>query len=339
MRDASSVSPLAWFKGDASPRMDAVAYGLFRGAVREGPPTPSIALAATRRKRWIYTGVYDPRFVLGVAVVDIGLAGNAFAYVGSLDAASSPRPWKAVAPSWSAVVGRRQARWRSGYDVITATLPEGIAPGRLHGSIGEGADAARFDLALTRTTDAVTEMTCVAPAGDDAHGRWNLTTKDNTLTATGFVQWGSERFDVSAPAIVDVTDAYPPRHTVWRWASFAGNDAEGRRVGLNLCELHNDSERARENVLWVDGAPYALGPVRFEFDAKAPGSSRWTITGDGVDLRFDPAGARFGHEDMVLIKSRFAQPYGRFSGTVRVGDVTSRIEGVAGVVEDHDALW
>lgn len=79
-------------------------------------------------------------------------------------------------------------------------------------------------------------------------------------------------------------------------------------------------------MLWVDGAPYALGPVRFEFDAKAPGSSRRTITGDGVDLRFDPAGARFGHEDMVLIKSRFAQPYGRFSGTVRVGDVTSRIE-------------
>lgn len=329
---------VSWFKGDAPLRLDTTAFGLYRGAVREGPPRPSIALAATRRKRWIYTGVYDPRFVLGVAIVDAGIGANAFAYTGSLDGGPL-RAWKAVAGPWSAVVGRRQARWRAVFDTIDATLPEGVAPGRLRGSIGEGKDAARFDLVLTRTADAVTEMTCVAPAGDDARGRWNLTTKDNTLHAKGFVQWASERFDVDAPAIVDVTDAYPPRHTVWRWASFAGRDGEGRRVGVNLCEIHNDSERARENVLWLDGAPRALGPVRFDFDAAAPGASPWRITGDGVDLRFVPSGARFGHEDLVLIKSRFAQPFGRFSGTVRAGDVTARIEGVPGVVEDHDAVW
>ncbi len=318
--------------------MNAPAWGLYRGAIAEGPTKPSIALAAMRRKRWIYAGVYDPRFVLGVAVVDIGIAANAFVYLGALDA-RTPRAWKAVAAPWSAVVGRRNARWSSGSDAITVSLPDGQAPGRVRGAVGVGVDVARFDLTLARSTAEPAEMTCVAPAGDDARGRWNLTVKDNTLTAAGTIDWASERFDVAASAIGDVTDAYAPRRTLWRWASLAGVDADGRRVGLNLCELHNDSERARENVLWVDGAPLPVGAVRFTFDASAPGASPWRIVGDGVDLRFEPSGMREGHEDLGLIKSRFVQPYGRFDGVVRVGDVTARIERVTGVVEDHDALW
>lgn len=318
-------------------RMTSPAWGLSRGALRDGPDVPRLPLPALRHKRWIYAGAFARDLVVGAAVVDLGYAANAFAYVGALDG-SPTRAWETVALPWQVAVDRRSARWRAGAQELSILLPEGGAAGHLRASLRAKGGPVDIDLALTAPF-ADAPVTCVAPARPNAVDRWNLTTKDNTLTATGFVQWGSERFEVRAPAIIDVTDAYPPRHTVWRWASFAGTDAEGRRVGLNLCELHNDSERARENLLWVDGAPYALGPVRFEFDASAPGSSRWTITGDGVELRFDPAGARFGHEDMVLIKSRFAQPYGRFSGTLRVGDVTSRIEGVAGVVEDHDALW
>jgi hypothetical protein len=338
VRDAPSSPAAPWFAGPAPARMDALSFGLYLGAVHEGPPTPAIPLPATRRKRWIYVGIYDPRFVLGVAVADIGIAGNAFVYLGELNR-RAPRAWKAVGSPWSAVVGRRHARWHVGDDTIGVTLPDGLAPGRVHGAVGVGVDVARFDLALSRTTDAVTAMTCVAPAGDDARGRWNLTVKDNTLAAKGTVEWGSERFEVSAPATVDVTDAYAPRHTAWRWASLAGQSADGRAVGVNLCEIHNDSERARENVVWLDGVAHPVGAVRFAFDETAHDASPWEIRGDGVDLRFDPSGMRVGHEDLVLIKSRFVQPYGRFRGTLRVGGEAVRIEDVVGVVEDHDALW
>lgn len=179
----------------------------------------------------------------------------------------------------------------------------------------------------------------MAPAGDDARGRWNLTVKDNTVTATGVIRWGSREFKADGAAIVDVTDAYAPRHTVWHWASCAGRDAQGRAVGVNLCALHNDSERARENVLWVDGEPHPLGAARFDFDRANPGAAPWTITGDGLDLRFEPAGLREGHENLLLVQSRFVQPYGVFRGTVSAGGVTATLDGVTGVVEDHDALW
>lgn len=338
VREVSGSGEVPWFAGAAPTRMSAPAWGLYRGAIAEGPATPSIALAAMRRKRWIYAGVYDPRLVLGVAVVDIGIAANAFVYLGALEG-RAPHAWKSVAAPWTAVVGRRSARWNAGSDAITVTLPDGLAPGRVRGAVGVGLDVARFDLTLARTGPDSSEVTCVAPAGDDANGRWNLTVKDNTLAATGTIEWASERYEVTAPAIVDVTDAYAPRHTVWRWASFAGTDAEGRRVGVNLCELHNDSDRARENVLWVDGAPHPIGAVRFTFDPSEPGTSPWRISGEGIDLRFVPSGMREGREDMGIIKSRFVQPYGRFDGVIRVGDVTVRIERVTGVVEDHDALW
>ena len=194
------------------------------------------------------------------------------------------------------------------------------------------------DVALTATaSDAA--VTCVAPARPGTADRWNLTTKDNTLRAKGTARWGGDALDLDAAAVIDVTDAYPARRTVWNWASLAGADDRGRAVGVNLCALHNDSELARENVAWLDGVPHALGPVRFAFDPGARERSPWTITGDGVDLRFTPAGARGGDENLVVVVSKFTQPYGRFSGTVRAGADTVRLDGVAGVVEDHEALW
>ncbi len=322
----------------APARMSSLSYGLFRGAVVEGPPAPSIALPPLRRKRWVYVAVCDPRFVVGVAVADLGYAANAFAYAGRIGG-DGPRAWKSLAAPWAATVGRRHARWARGADALAVTLPDGPSAGSLRGAVDVGGGVtARFDLALTAAA-APTAVTCVAPAGDDARGRWNLTVKDNTLAAAGVVRWGSETLEVSAPALYDVTDAYAPRRTVWHWASLAGHDREGRRVGVNLCALHNDSDRARENVAWVGGDAHPLGPVRFAFDRAAPAAAPWRITGDGVDLRFEPAGARVGDEDLVVVKSRFVQPYGLFHGEVRAGADVVRLDGAPGVVEDHEALW
>lgn len=312
-------------------------FGLYRGSVVEGPPTPSMPFASLRRKRWIYIGIYDPGFVLGVAVVDLGFAVNAFAYRGSLTSRDL-RAWKSTGPAWAAQVDRRRAQWSFGRDQVTVTLPADDVPGSLHGALVADGAAVSFDVTLHGSSPDAS-VTCVAPAGDDARGRWNLTTKDNCLTAKGSVRWGDASHPVDALAIVDVTDAYPPRHTVWQWASCAGREPSGRRVAVNLCAMHNDSDRARENVLWVDGVAHALGAVRFTLDRAKPDDVPWRIEGDGVDLRFVPEGMRVGNENLGAVRSRFVQPYGRFSGTVRVGDVTARFDDVPGVVEDHDAVW
>lgn len=327
---ASSLPP-------APARMSSPAWGLYRGALLQGPDTPRHIVAALRRKRWLYVGVCAKESVLGAAVADLGFAANAFAYVGPLDGRPA-RQWKVVAAPWQVRVDRRSAQWRSGAQELSIALPEGANPGRLRASL-RGADGPiDLDVALT-TTAPDAAVTCVAPARPGAADRWNLTTKDNTLRAKGTARWGADALDLDAAAVIDVTDAYPARRTVWNWASLAGSDDRGRAVGVNLCALHNDSELARENVAWLDGAPHALGPVRFAFDRGARERAPWTITGDGVDLRFTPAGARGGDENLVVVVSKFTQPYGRFSGTVRAGADTVRLDGVAGVVEDHEALW
>ncbi len=327
---------------DAPSQLDSPLFGLYRGTIASGPPTPSLALPSLRRKRWIFVGVFDPAFVLGVAIADLGYASNAFAYVGAIGdpAKRIPDAWKSVAPSWCASVDRSCARWRRGRDALDITLPNAGNPGLLHGSVAlpQGGEV-RFSIDLIAVGASGSPITCVASSGDGSRGRWNLTVKDDTLRASGTVRWAGVERVINAAATYDVTDAYPPRHTEWHWASAAGTTADGRSVGLNLCAKHNDSDRARENALWIDGMAHPLGAVRFALDRSAPGSSPWTIVGEGVDLRFDPSGLRDGHEDLKLVKSDFVQPYGLFTGTVTAGGETVRLEGVPGVVEDHEAWW
>jgi hypothetical protein len=317
--------------------MSSPAWGLYRGALLQGPDTPRHLVAPLRHKRWLYVGVCAKDFVLGAAVADLGYGANAFAYVGALDGAPT-RQWKTVAAPWQVKVDRRAARWASGAQELSIVLPEETTPGHLRARLRGGDGPVEIDVAL-RTSAPDTAVTCVAPALAGTADRWNLTTKDNTLRAKGTARWGGRSYDLDDAAVIDVTDAYAARRTVWNWASLAGLDDQGRAVGVNLCALHNDSELARENVAWLDGVPHGLGPVRFTFDRGARERSTWTITGDGVDLRFTPAGARGGDENLVLVVSKFTQPYGRFAGTVRAGAETVKIDGVAGVVEDHEALW
>ncbi len=328
------VTPHAHATLPEAPRaMKSPVFGLYHGAVREGPDAPPMRAAAMRRKRWVYVGVCDPSFVLGVAVVDLGFASNAFAYLGG-DGARRPREWKSVATPLAATVGRRSAAFSGGGGRLWLALPEGSRPGALEGRVPLGGGA-WGELALSLKGGAGGEVTCVAPAGVGGDARWNLTTKNNALTAEGALRWGDRVVEVSAPVIVDVTDAYPARRTVWHWASGAGRVEGLGAVGFNLCALHNDSERARENVLWVNGAPRALGRVRFSFDRARADTAEWSIDGERTSLRFRPWGLRDGHEDLGLVESRFVQPYGEFSGEVD----GVRVDGVTGVVEDHEAVW
>lgn len=314
--------------------MNTAEFGLYRGVVRSGPREPVMKWPALRRKRWIYLGICMPEWVLGVAVVDLGFASNAFAYVGERGA-KRPAEWKAVASPWAATVDRHSAAFSGRGGRVWATLPEGDHAGVLEGEFSRGRGK-RGRFALTLDGGASGAVTCVAPAGTGGDSRWNLTIKNNTVTAGGVLEWAGRSFELdAAPVIVDVTEGYPARRTVWRWASGAGRVEGVGTVGFNFCALHNDSDRARENVLWVDGVPRALGRVRFGFDRFHPDQGEWSIEGERVSLKFTPWGMRDGYEDMGLVESRFVQPYGVFHGVID----GVKVDGVTGVVEDHEAYW
>jgi hypothetical protein len=151
---------------------------------------------------------------------------------------------------------------------------------------------------------------CVCPAGES----YAWTRKQGGILVRGTV---GER-QLEARAIVDDTAAYYPRHTRWRWSAGVGTDARGRDVAWNLVEGVNDPPTGSERTVWVDGEPQEVGADAF----------------DG--LHFHAEAIRKRSDNLLLVRSRYSQPFGTFSGDLPGG--TQLAEGY-GVMEEHDVWW
>lgn len=167
------------------------------------------------------------------------------------------------------------------------------------------------------------------------------------------------RFDDAAPVAMenaagalDWTKGRMLYRTAWKWVSF--NDAHakvnGKQVvfGINLSNEVYDVENehgdavSAENAIWLDGKMFALtGRVEI-----TPGEHEWSIKStrptqdEALDLKFTPWGAREDHSNFHIIVSDFVQPFGGFTGAVRVHGIDVEIDKNAfGVVENHLAYW
>lgn len=151
---------------------------------------------------------------------------------------------------------------------------------------------------------------CVCPAGQS----YAWTRKQGGIRAYGRV--GERRLE--ARAIVDDTAAYYPRHTSWRWSAGVGTDDRGRELAWNLVEGVNDPPTGSERTVWVDGQPREVGA-------------------DALDgLRFHAEATRERRDNLLLVRSRYRQPFGTFSG--KLPGAVELAEGF-GVMEEHDAHW
>lgn len=140
----------------------------------------------------------------------------------------------------------------------------------------------------------------------------------------------------------DYTSGNLPRHTHWRWAYFTGRLSDGRTIGMNLTSEFSGLEgNSRDNSVWLDGSLYALDPdAVIEYDEQNP-EKPWhvsTIDGD-VALEFQPIGVHRESLNLGVVRSRFLQPVGDFTGTLRVAGSDVRVENMAGVVENQDVVW
>lgn len=140
----------------------------------------------------------------------------------------------------------------------------------------------------------------------------------------------------------DYTSGYLPRHTSWHWAFGMGRTADGRSIALNLSsDFVGIVGRAEENCCWLDGKLSLLDPdADISYDRQDP-LAAWTVrTADrALDLRFQPIAVHHEDLNLGLLRSYFMQPVGNFAGTVKIGDETLEIAGLAGVVEHQDVLW
>lgn len=310
------------------------AYGRFRGPIEDVSTAAWDAPSGgwrrrLQRKTWIYTGVYDPDFIVGIAVADVGYLATAFTYVfhrasGLRVEEAFERPFgfaSAFAPSlkkpWA--LGSRHKLW------VVEPHGTGIRV-RYRGP------KLSCDVTLPSLEGG---MSTLAPS---PHRPFNYTFKRLCLPATVSGRVEGEGFEktLSHGAAVDFTLGYAPRHTHWNWACLQGTTDDGRAFGLNLVAHFNSD---LENALWLGDALIPLGRAGFSFERPAD-QRPWTITVADLDLTvtFTPEGARQDRKNFGVLQHDFIQPYGRFTATLRHEGKALRVEG-HGVVEDHTSRW
>ncbi|MDQ3266742.1 MAG: DUF2804 domain-containing protein [Myxococcota bacterium] len=300
-----------------------------------------------KEKKWHYQLVATPEVLVAYAVVDLGYAANAFitavdlrtrevvadqSFIGVPGplAGVNNRPGEGLAARLISPLGASFAvsraegneKYRLSVEVLELPIPRRIS---LRGEVlAAGGPPA---------------LTVVAPVGED--GVINVTQKWAALLAFGHLKAGGRRYLLDGGvAGLDYTHGYLARHTAWRWAMGLGRLPDGTPVGLNLVEGFNeDNADANENGLWVGNRLIPLDRARFDFNRQDL-LDDWRIrTTDGsVDLRFKPLHVHREERDLKVIKSRFAQPFGTFTGTVRVEGATLPVN-LAGVTEDQDMIW
>lgn len=275
-------------------------------------------------KRWHYVALATGDIFCGIAIVDLGWTNTAFAYV--FDRAQR----KVIA-----------ALSQDGMPGLTATVADHAGQPSCFRFAGKSIQitpdghvrlqAKGFEIDAHYSATAPTLLAVGVPLGGSVHA----TQKTGAMALGGAVQVGARRIALDGGvASLDYSNGLLARDTDWRWAS-----AHSMALGFNLQAGYFG---ANENALWLDGELIALGAARFDYDRADPLAPWHVSTDDGLlDLRFVPEGARREDKNLLIASSRYVQPIGTFSGTVRASGSAParRVDGLVGVTEDHASRW
>lgn len=292
-------------------------------------------------KRWIYAAVRSDDLVVAAAVVRTGYAATALTWIWDAAQPGFVDERVAKAPPVAAEVvddgpGARSARFTAGglrIVIDERTLAIDASPGAALAR-GSRATGRPIHARIAFTPSAAPPIAAVAAIPG---GLASATQKHLAAAAGELIAGGTRRAIERGTAAFDYTNGLLARRTTWRWALALGTSGGGRRIALNLVEGFVGEA---ECGLWVDDTLIPLGEGRFELDPTEP-SRPWRIRTacGGVDLRFVAGAIHAQTEDLVVIRSRFLQPAGRFTGTLRAGGADLGELDLLGVAEDQDVTW
>jgi Protein of unknown function (DUF2804) len=191
------------------------------------------------------------------------------------------------------------------------------------GAVDVESDGVRIHLTLE-------ESGGVETASPTSAGHWIWTRKQADVRARGFVELDGRRHEIDGVAFIDESAGYHDRHTAWKWSAGNGLTSDGRAVSWNLVAGVHDAPTESERTVWVDGKPAEVGPVAF-----APDLSQVTFA-EGGSLAFTEWAAREEDKNLLLMRSRYRQPFGTFLGMLPGG--IELAQGY-GVMEQHDVRW
>lgn len=340
MQTPRTLSPPPSFVAD--PVSGALLTGSFRGPLPRVDLSPlhqGLLSRFLHRKRWVYALVASEELVIGLVVVELGYAANAFVFVYDRKRRRMPVEHTALGPPFFAAVSDSAeegclARFALGKTSLRVERPAGAAVYNILVAVPGLELSARLD-----TGGAPPPISAIVNLGDLGGGRMNATQKRALLPVTGAATVAGTRYSLDgALGGIDYTQGYLHRHTAWRWAFLLGQSRGGERVGLNLVE---GFVGAPECALWLDGDLFPLPEGRFDFSRENPiGPWRVRTADDQVDLRFEPGAVHAEHKDLYLVASRFVQVAGHYSGTIALpGRPPLHLDGVPGVTEDQDVRW
>lgn len=332
-----------------------VGIGVYEGPLRRvhleearvlfgGLPLPR-HLLRFRLKRWQHYGLVLPDLFVGLALVDAGFMRTGWCSVvdrATGEAFEHRRQGPLLDVRIPDVLWDDRAHLRAAGFVVEVHNHQDRGEHRLTLRIEsrQGLPGVEADLRCLHDLRGVQPLVVVLPVGPK-HAMYSHKV---ALPLEGSLTVGGRQVPADpdeAFAILDIHEAYYPHHTWWRWATFAGRHPDGRSIAMNLTENPNrQDDRWNENAIWVDGWLHRLGQARFHFDRQDVLAPWRLASADGaVDLTFTPLGERKEHLDLGLVKSAFHQPYGTFSGRLRVSGESIDIKDFFGVCEDHDARW
>jgi hypothetical protein len=283
-------------------------------------------------KQFSFVGVNCPEIMIGVAVVDLKYAANAFFYVFDKAAGSlseTKRTTWPLASSISPCPDKGQAALFQ-----SSGLYVNIKWDRVLVRCRE----AELDAALNR--DETSPLRICTRTG---YNGWTYTQKTAPITVSGTLSRNGKSVRLSpgdSMAITDWSAGYFRRKTFWNWAAAAAVLPDGRRFGMNFSCGVNETE-ATENVFWIDGRRVKIDNVKFRRNPRKWDDEWQLSSADGrVALSFSPVSFRREHLNALLVASRFTQFLGFFSGRLSdpdTGDI--RLEKCPGWAEDHFAKW
>lgn len=285
------------------------------------------------RKHWHYLALAHSDWFCALAIVDIGWANTAFAYV-------MDRRTGQLLADYS----------RDGIPGYSAKLSEQLETG-LHCQfqffserIVLSHDAAsnqfllNLDLpgfALQAQIQRGDQPLSLLAVAEVAGGSVHATQKSAGMPAQATLSVAGRHYQAEqVVASMDHSHGFLARDTSWRWAS-----AHDLHLGFNLQAGYLAHH---ENALWLDQQLYPLAEAEFDYD-KANPRRDWLIrTSDGlVDLKFVVEGMRAENKNLIVAQSHYVQPVGRFYGEIRpaTGLPAVQIDGLPGVTEDHFSRW
>lgn len=206
----------------------------------------------------------------------------------------------------------------------------------------------KFDLgplkAEIRLTPSIKDSMVIAtPFHKPKHFYYNQ--KINLLSSEGNVMINGVSYDFNqAYGVLDWGRGVWTYKNTWYWSSMSGMQ-QGQKIGFNLGYGFGDTTKATENMLFVDDDTYKLHDVIFEIpqkDGKEDFMAPWRFVSKDktIDLVFTPILDRFSHSNVLIIKSIQHQVFGKFSGTITVGnDKTIEIKQMLGFAEKVINHW